>query len=490
MTKDPDIQSLFERAGNNLSTIDKIAGFLQHGRYPLEHALEAYKKYLAYKPDSAVAAFNYAYYLSKDGQFEVAVEMYRHSLKLGIGAPEEVHLNIANIHMDHLKNVEEAKSHLQQALAINPGYAGAYYNLGNLSEQQGDRAETARCFEQCLKLNPADDSALARLADAHVFVEEDDPLLTRLVVTAQNSKNSDVHFALGRAYEKLALFELAWQHFSKANQLDKLVLPAYRQEETEAVFRRIRSQCSDQWLSRLDGLSDKTVFICGMFRSGSTLLEQVLAAHPHFVAGGESEFFPRLVAKEFRNFPDGLGSLTTEQSRLWRAQHTLQTRRAFGESIRVTDKRPDNFLHIGLIKAVLPSAIFVVTERNWRDVATSVYSTRLGPGQSYATSLKDIRHYVGLQKDLVDHWQSILGSDLVRVRYEDVVTEPRETVTHLLEGLGEAWDERCLSFNKLKNTVQTASVWQVREPLHTNSIGRWKNYKKQFENAFGADAGS
>jgi tetratricopeptide (TPR) repeat protein len=490
MTKDSDIQSLFKRAGKNLSAIDQIANHLQQRRLPLEHALEAYEKFLVDSPDSVNAVFNYAYYLSKDGQFEAAVNMYQRALKLGIDTPEEVHLNIANIYMDHLHNSEKAKAHLQQALNLNPGYASAYYNLGNLSETEGNRDEACRCFERCLKLDPANESALARLADAHIFVDEGDPLLARLTEVARNSRNSDVHFAIGRAYEKLALFERAWQHFSTANQLDKPALPPYRRAITEAIFHRIKSQCSYQWLSRFAGLSDETVFICGMFRSGSTLLEQILAAHPRFIAGGESEFFPRLVAKAFGKYPEGLDRLTTEKAQSWKAQHAKQSRKLFGDSIRITDKRPDNFLHIGLIKAVLPSAKFVVTERDWRDVATSVYSTRLGPGQSYATSLIDIRHYIDLQSELVDHWQSILGPDLIRIRYEDLVSEPRDTITRLLECLGEDWNEGCLSFNKLKNTVQTASVWQVREPLHTNSIGRWRNYEQHFENAFGVDAGS
>ena len=481
---------MFRRAGTNLSAIDQIARHLQERRLPLQHALGAYENYLVHKPDSASAVFNYAYYLSKDHQFETAVDMYQRALKLGIDMPEEVHLNIANICMDHLKNGERAKAHLQQALKLNPGYASAYYNLGNLSETEGNREEACRCFEQCLKLDPSNESALARLADAHVFRAEDDPLLVRLVVAARTSRNVDVHYALGRAYEKLELFELAWQHYLMANQHDRPTLPTYQQAVTEAVFGRIRSHCSKQWLSRFEGLSGEAVFICGMFRSGSTLVEQILAAHPGFVAGGESEFFPRLVAKEFGRYPEGLDGLTTQSAHAWKAQHAVQSRKLFGDSIRVTDKRPDNFLHIGLIKAVVPSAKFVVTERDWRDVATSVYSTRLGPGQSYATSLSDIRHYIGLQRELVDHWQSLLGPDLIRIRYEDLVSKPRETITHLLEFLGEEWDERCLSFNKLKNTVQTASVWQVREPLHTNSVGRWKNYEQHFENAFGVNAGS
>lgn len=158
-----------------------------------------------------------------------------------------------------------------------------------------------------------------------------------------------------------------------------------------------------------------------------------------------------------------------------------------GEASRLTDKRPDNFLYIGLIKSVLPSAKFVVTDRDWRDIATSIYSVRLGPSQAYSTNLQDIRHYIDLQSELVDHWEEMLGSDLVRVSYEDLVRHPRTTVGELLEWFGEAWDERCLSFHELNNNVRTASVWQVREPLHCNSIGRWQNYQRQFVDAFGSD---
>ncbi|MDH5241691.1 MAG: sulfotransferase, partial [Gammaproteobacteria bacterium] len=221
------------------------------------------------------------------------------------------------------------------------------------------------------------------------------------------------------------------------------------------------------------------------FRSGSTLLEQVLAAHPRFVAGGESEFFPRLVAREFPDYPLGQGEVSIDELRSWQHQHAAQLIKLLGNSSRPTDKRPDNFLYLGLIKSVIPAAKFVATERNWRDIAASVYSVRLGPGQAYARNLRDIRHYIGLQSKLMDHWESLLGPDLIRVRYEDLVQHPEETVAELLEFLGERWDERCLSFHELRNSVRTASVWQVREPLHIKSIGRWKHYERQFVDVFG-----
>jgi tetratricopeptide (TPR) repeat protein len=481
------LRQLLIHVRKDLAAIDQIAEHSRQRRYPLGHVLRAYKKYLVHQPDSAIATFNYAYNLAKDAQFEAAIKYYERALELEIDKPEEVHLNIANIYMDYLHSHDKAREHLEKALVKNPDYSSAYYNLGNLSEQEGNRAEASRNFEKSLQTDPDNESALARLADTHAFLQQDDPLLARLVASAQNSDNCDVQLALGKAYEQLGHFEMAWDHFSKGNSLDQKTMPPYKPEQTEADFNRIVAQCSRAWLKQYEGTSSDPVFICGMFRSGSTLLEQMLASHPSFIAGGESEFFPRLIAREFPDYPQGLDDISIEVLRDWQQQHTEQTRKLFGDSLRLTDKRPDNFLYIGLIKAILPAAKFLVTERDWRDVATSIYSVRLGAGQSYATSLKTIRHYIELQSELINHWEAVLGSDLIRVRYEDLVLQPQPTLTGLLNRLGEEWNESCLSFHELKNSVKTASVWQVREPLHNKSIGRWKNYRQQFADVFGTE---
>ncbi len=482
--------SFLHKNDKNLSAIDRVAMHLQGKGFPLEEALKAYDRYLAEQPKSRNAAFNYAWYLTRDGQFEAAIGKYRRALELGIDRPEEVHLNIANIYMDHLRDNEKAREEFQRAIEINPRYAGAYQNLGNLAEQLGDREKAGAYFEKCLEINPGDPSALARLADAHRFLESDDPLLARLIANAERRGDSDLHFALGSAFNQLADYDRAWSHFSKANALDRKHIPPYDREQTESFFNRIASEYDREWFDRCQGSSSRPVLICGMFRTGSTLLEQVLAAHPSFTAVGESEFFPRLVLKEFHEFPEGSDEITSADLQLWRENHAAYSKEATGGSTRLIDKRPDNFLYIGLIKAILPSASFVVTQRDWRDVALSIYSTRLGAAQNYSTRLADIRHYIGQQEKLVDHWKSVLGDDLVRVRYEELVEEPRTIIGELLERLGEDWDERCLSFEKRESTVKTASVWQVRETFHSRSVGRWKNYRTHFEQAFddGPDA--
>lgn len=481
--------SLLVQIENDLPAIDQVAGHMRARRYPLDHVLAAYDKFLESHPDSAIGYFNYAYNLARAARFDAAIESYECALELNIDAPEEVHLNIANIYMDYLHDHDEARSHLQRALAFNPSYSSAFYNLGNLAEQEGDRDGARDNFETCLKFDPENESALARLADTRKFTEPNDPLLSRLAAKAVSSTNADLHFAIGRAYEQLREFDSAWKHFDKGNALDSRLMPAYEPERAEAWFDRIARQCGREWLSQFEGSSAECIFICGMFRSGSTLLEQMLASHPGFTAGGEREFFPRLIAREFPDYPRGLDQAEPGALRDWREEYSRQSDALFGTKTRLTDKRPDNFLYIGLIKAVLPSAKFVVTERDWHDIATSIYSVRLGPSQTYATSLENIRHYIGLQTRLIDHWADVLGPDLRRVSYEDIVLRPQETMTDLLEWLGESWDEQCLAFHEMKNSVKTASVWQVREPLHAKSVGRWKHYRQQFIDALGDKLG-
>lgn len=480
-----ELNELLHLASRDLARINQIGEYMLRRRYPMGSLIDTYKKFLERTPGSANATFNCAYYMGVVGQAESAIEYFKRAIDLGIRQPEEAHLNIANQYMNTLGRLDKAREHLEAAMALNPDYPQGHFNLGNLEEREGNREAAQRHFERCLEIDPGNDYALARLADAHKFESAEDALIGRMA-ERKESKNADLQFALGRAYDQVGAYDDAWARFSAANELDRAIHPEYKQSRSEAFVRRIIARCDSDWLARFGGESHDPVFVCGMFRSGSTLLEQILSAHPSFTAGGESEFFPRLVAKNFTNFPDGVESLSPQSITHWKDRHAALCEERTGGATRMTDKRPDNFLYVGLIKAILPNAKFVVTERDWRDVAISVFSTRLGPSQGYATRLADIRHYLQLHRELIDHWEKLLGDDLVRVSYESLVNDPRETVGALLKRLGEAWDDACLEFDKQEGAVSTASVWQVREPINPKSIGRWRNYAKYFENELGA----
>jgi tetratricopeptide (TPR) repeat protein len=476
-----------KRAPRPLAVLDELARYcLAHGRAAV--AVDAYQRYLAGHPESAIAHFNCAWYGTRAGRHELAIEHYRKALALGIERPEEVHLNIANVCSGALRDDARAREHLQRALAINDSYAAAWFNLGNLAEQQGQRDEARRCFGRCLEIEPANAVALARLAETHDFHDSvEAALFGRLVEAARRSQDPDLHFALGRAHEQRGEYPDAWRHYTAANEEDRREFPGYDPADWERRVDRIIATCTPEWLARLRQEQPLApVFICGMFRSGSTLVEQVLAGHPAFTPAGERDFFPRLVAQSLPGYPDGLESVGDKQLRAWARAYAGESERVFGRAARLTDKRPDNFLYLGLIKAMFPRAKIVVTQRDWRDVAVSVFATRLGPSAAYSTDLGHIRHYITQHDRLIGHWRALFGDDLVTVQYEALIAEPRATIERLLAALGEPWDERCLAFHELRNTVKTASVWQVRQPLYSSSVGRWRRFRDAFDATFGA----
>jgi tetratricopeptide (TPR) repeat protein len=444
-----------------------------HTAQQLPFAIEAYASYLLRNPHSAIGQYNYGYLLSRAGDAADAIVAYKKAIELQAERPEEIELNIATAYAEQLRDDVASERHLQQALMLNPGYVPAHFNLGCLAEQQGDREKATALFSHCLALDPHYEPALARLVDAQGFRDEQSPLLIQLRQRAATSHDPDLHFALARALEQCGNFSAALTHYDFANRVDKASYEAYDASQVVANFDAIKSCFTSDWLSkRQQGDGSAPVFICGMFRSGSTLLEQILAAHSAFTPAGEREFFARLVAKELPDYPVGCEAISAAQVQEWATQYQIESTRVFGPHLRLTDKRPDNFLYLGLIKALFPSAKILVTQRAWRDIAWSIYATRFGPGQHYATDLGSIKHMIAQQQDLMRHWQSLFPEDIQVVDYESVVTSPRETIAAVLEFLAEPWEEACLSFSTLKNTVRTESVWQVRQPLYTSSIGR------------------
>ncbi len=466
-----------------------IAGGAAHR----EEAIGTLRQFLAHHPSHAPSWYNLGWLLRQQGQFEAALAAYSQALAEGIDAPQEVHLNRAAILSDHLHRPTEARTELERALTLAPGYLPARLNLGNLHEEHGDREAAIACYQQMLALPMRDATgralqltALGRLMYVQPPTSPDDPALARLRQAAHATQLPDetranLLFTLGWAQDRLGLTDAAFAAFVDAKAVAHHGAPPYLPRQAEArvdalikTFPEPAPPCPAQVDAPLP------VFICGMFRSGSTLLEQALAAHPQVAAGGELEILPRMLAGPLAPFPDAIATLDADALARLAAHYRQELARVLplppGTRL-FTDKRPDNFLLIGLIKRLFPGARIIHTRRNPLDNGLAVLMQHLNPHAfSYAERLEHIGHYYAQHERLMQHWRALYPESIHCFDYDDYVAQPRETLSGLLHWLGLGWDERCLAAHTLKNTVKTASYWQVRRPLYTDASGRWRRY--------------
>ncbi|MBZ9612805.1 tetratricopeptide repeat-containing sulfotransferase family protein [Rheinheimera maricola] len=442
-------------------------------------AARLYAHYCAKMPDRASLFYNHAYYLRFAGQYQQAITQYQQALRLNITQPEEVLLNIAVIFSDHLRQEELAEQALLQALQLKPDYVPALYNLANLAEQQGDKVRSEALFKRIVELDSHYYQAYARLADVMTFKQPQDPVIHQMLNAVASSKidadsKINLHFALGKAFDDCQIYSKAAAHYIEANRLNAMTMPAYQPAATEQLMQQIIQTITPGWLKlhQLDS-SAAPIFICGMFRSGSTLAEQILAQHSKVTAGGEIEFFHRELHCIYPLQCAGINQSVLMDL----AQRYLQyCQQCFGSTEMLTDKRPDNYLYLGLLKALFPRAKFIFTRRNKPDNCLSVYFLRLGSAMNYANRLEHTIHYYQQHDLLMAHWQQMFGSDIYTLDYDQLVVQPETTLQPLLDFLGLEYQPQLLQFHQAKNAVKTASVWQVRQPLYKHASGRSSNY--------------
>ena len=453
---------------------------MEHLRRQLAH----WQSQVAADANNATAWFNLGWWSNKAGLYAQAVKAYEGSIFLGISEPEEAMSNLASVYSERLANASMAVHWLDRALEIRPDFYQALFNRAHIAEQTGDRDLACQLFARAATLSPGDPSALARLVEA-------DPALTMASGVAKKlselaGTDVDALIGLSRLQEREGHYVKAWESLIKANEADRLKQPAWSS-----------SQCRHQMISQLETfplphaptLSEDSapVFILGMLRTGSTLLEQIHAAHAQFKPLGESEFWPR----EIHSLGGGMLKPGRRPSPTQRAEIKARWEKHLHErgipvGVRVTDKRPDNLFHIATILDVLPDAKILVTERDWRDTLVSVYGTRLHAQHGYATDPAAIADHTHLCHQIADFWVDAFPDRVKKVSYEALVDDPHSTLEALFVWLGEQWDPSCLEFYKLNNSVRTASVWQVREPLGSGRKGRWQRYEEPLRQLFGA----
>lgn len=457
----------------------------------LVEAMDAYERLLKINPDLAESWYNLGWLQRQTGRFEEALRSYEEALKRGVSDPEEVHLNRSVIFSDHLRDAGAAEAELREALSMRPGYVPAMLNLGNLAEDLGRKEEAKEAYRRSLEAEPDNMLALARFAGVSEIAHSDDPLigklrqaLGRLGISA--AERADLGFALGRLLDSVGAYEEAFDAYKAANAASRESLgPQFRGYDRQGheVFVDRLIAAFPAPAERLANASETTpmLFICGIFRSGTTLAEQILAAHSGVTAGGELDLIPSLVRQHLQPYPESVNKLDVAGIEQLRKEHRSRLKQMNLCAGLVTDKRPDNFLHIPLIKMLFPTAKIVHTRRNPLDNLLSLYFLHLNADMAYALDLEDAEHWYMQYRRLIRHWKGLYSDDIFDLDYDELVASPRSTIEALLNFCGLDWEDACLSSHAVARPVKTASVWQVRRPLYRSSSGRWRNYARIIE---------
>lgn len=447
-------------------------------------AADCYATFVVHNPAHADAYYNYAYNLKLAAQYPKAIDNYQAALDYNISQPEEVLTNMAVIYSEHLRLESKAMESLELALEAEPSYIPAMFNLATLYEEQNNKDQAAEYYQAILKLDANHHRALVRLAES-LRINDSNALIIRRLQQSLNdpsiekSARISLLFALGKLFDDCSEYDRAFHYYSEGNRLDRAITPRYSRAEQEQQVADNINFFTEKWFANLSPISDaKPIFICGMFRSGSTLIEQIIASHSSVTAGGERDFFVILCGKVIQPYPYGVEHLAPLNLQEIANQYLQDLAKVFPQSAHISDKRPENFLYLGLIKALFPKARIIHSKRQHLDNCLSIYFLRAGAAVKYASGLSDIAHYYQQYLRLMTHWQSLFAEDIYDVDYDSLVAEPELRVRDLLNFLELPWEPDCLEFYATKNRVKTASIWQVRQPLYKNSSGRWKNYER------------
>jgi len=489
-----DVDPASADAHNNLGRVQMALG--QH-----QPAAASFRKALALRPNMAEAEFNQGALHLKLGQHEGAIAHLRRALSLRPGFGDGLRLLAGAL--SARGQASEAIAILEDAIAARPHDPALHHALGRIQADLGDFARAKANFEAAIRLDPGWGLPYRDLSQVHCFAADDPRIaameqLLRMPEQLSLEGRVGLHIALHKAYADNGRYSDAFSHLLAGNHLRRR---AVQYDEAAWHERRLAIQrvFDGDFLSANTGrghASRLPIFVLGFPRSGTTLIEQLLATLPAVHGAGELPFVGELCRSLGQPGTPGSaypGCLVRAGPEIFAKLGAAYEERLSGlapTAQRIVDKMPINYLHVGFIHLILPHATIIHVRRDAMDTCLSCFENDFGERQPYSYDLGELaRRYKGYCQ-MMEHWRQVLpAGTMIEVAYEDVVSDFEAQARRLIQYCELPWDSRCLDFHQTERAVLTQSQTQVRRPLYASSVGRWRLYEQQLE-ALAAALGS
>ena len=491
LSKAEQVSKKLIKANPDVVFLYNLLGLILSGQGKSEQAIECYEKGIKIDPNFAMIYNNLALLFvnrQSSSDMKKAENYYKKSISLNEKIAEP-HSNLGSLYNFRGK-YKDAVDCYKKAISINSKFSAPHFNLGTVFITTGKFIEARKHLLEAIKLNPNLIQAHRTLSRITRYTDNDEHFkvlknLHKNINISNTEARIDLGFALGKAYEDVKNFDKSFIHYKEANSLCRKKISFSLTSENEN-FREIKDTFNEKLFNKFQDSGSKnssSIFILGMPRSGTTLIEQILSSHPKVFGADEVETIPYLIKKNFRDhnlrlFFDDIINFDKENLRKIGDEYISKMKDFSNNSEKTTDKLPINFLSIGLIKLILPNSKIVHCFRNPRDNIFSIFKNNFTTNKvNYAYDLNEIIEYYNLYHDLMNHWNTILPNFIYNIKYERLISNTESEIRDLLKFCELEWTKDCLSFYNNKRPIKTASDTQARNKIYRTSIDSWKNYE-------------
>ena len=487
------------------------------------HAIDYFKSAITHKSDYAEAYFNLGNAFLTQKEFKFAEAMYRKAIEHKPNYAGAYN-NLANTLLDqddYRHHYAEAEQYFLKAIELAPEMDETYKNLASAYQSQGNYEKALHFFRLYNERVPNDEVVIASMASVHEhraefeagiallepFINKDDIKAEIVLAYAKFARHfkfedkaihaltgisddeviiqlrTEKYYTLGKLSDSKKDVDATFGFYKQANDLEEDKFELAQEQKTFDTIKSYFTKSKIQSLQRSENASTLPIFIVGMPRSGTSLAEQILASHPDVFGAGELDNIHNITKRigaelaPKNNYPLCLDSMSSDYATQLANEHIATLQAMAPEAKYVVDKMPHNFLGLGVINLLFPNATIIHCKRSSVDTCLSIFFQHFNKHHAYSNNLEMLGIYYNMYADMMEHWEKSLDINIIELEYEKVIANPEEEMRTLLEQCGIGWDLACLKFHENKRTVMTPSYDQVRRPIYTSSVAKWKKYE-------------